>query len=92
MATVATGKSVHLDGSSGTLKVDGQPVLQSDVKATNGTVFVIGQTLSPTYAPPAPGSEGPVAAPASAATTPATDTKATTTKSTTTKKRKKSGT
>ena len=53
VATVATGKSVHLDGSSGEVKVDDASVLQADVKASNGTVFVIDKVLSPAYAPPA---------------------------------------
>ena len=51
--TVATGKSVHLDGSSGTVKVDDATVLQADVKASNGTIFVIDKVLSPAYVPPA---------------------------------------
>ena len=51
--TVATGKSVHLDGSSGTVKVDDATVLQGDVKASNGTIFVIDKALSPAYVPPA---------------------------------------
>ena len=83
--TVATGKTVHLDGSTGTLKVDGNAVLQSDVKASNGSIFVVGQVLSPTYVAPA-GSE---AADAPAAETKSADTKSTTTKSTTTTKHRK---
>ena len=67
--TVATGKSVRLDGSSGAVEVDGLAVLQSDVKASNGTIFVIGKTLSPAYAPPAVKT-----------TTTTTETKATTTR------------
>lgn len=90
VATVATGKSVHLDGSTGTLKVDGNAVLQSDVKASNGAIFVIGQVLSPTYVAPTTSEAANVpAAAAEASTTTAAETKSTATKSTTTKKRKK---
>lgn len=53
VATVATDKKVHLDGSSGAIKVDDAKVLQSDVKASNGTIFVIDKVLSPDYTAPA---------------------------------------
>ena len=35
------------------MKVDDASVLQADVKASNGTIFVIDKALSPTYVPPA---------------------------------------
>jgi uncharacterized surface protein with fasciclin (FAS1) repeats len=85
VATVATGKQVHLDGSSGSIKVDGASVLQPDVKASNGTVFVIDQVLSPSYTPP------PVTAAAAATTdqSASTSTTSTSTKATTSKSKKK---
>ena len=86
VATVATGKQVHLDGSSGSIKVDGASVLQPDVKASNGTVFVIDQVLSPSYTPP------PATAAAAATTTTdeaATSSTTSTSKSTTAKSKKK---
>ncbi|MBE7217704.1 MAG: fasciclin domain-containing protein [Caulobacteraceae bacterium] len=90
--TVATGKTVHLDGSTGTLKVDGNAVLQSDVHASNGTVFVIGQVLSPNYVAPTTSEAANVPAAATAetpaASTTTSDTKSTTTKSTSSKKHK----
>ncbi len=85
VATVATGKQVHLDGSSGSIKVDGASVLQPDVKASNGTVFVIDQVLSPSYTPP------PVTAAAATTTdaTAATSSTTTSTKATASKSKKK---
>ena len=85
VATVATGKQVHLDGSAGSIKVDGASVLQPDVKASNGTVFVIDQVLSPSYTPP------PVTAAAAATTDQTATTTSTTTssKATTAKSKKK---
>ena len=51
--TVATGKQVHLDGSSGTVMVDDSTVEQADVAASNGVIQVISKALSPSYTPPA---------------------------------------
>jgi uncharacterized surface protein with fasciclin (FAS1) repeats len=46
IATVA-GPTLHVDGSSGALKIGGADVVQADVKATNGTVQVIDKVLMP---------------------------------------------
>ncbi len=40
--------TLHVDGSTGTLKINDANVLQADVKATNGTVQVIDKVLMPT--------------------------------------------
>ncbi len=89
VATVATGKSVHIDGSSGAMMVDGDAVLQPDVKASNGTIFVIGNVLSPTYVPPAAPSAASLAASSSAQSATTTgETTSTTTTSTPKKPRR----
>ena len=44
---------VALAGEGGKMTVNGAGVLQPDVKASNGTIFVIDQVLQPSGAPPA---------------------------------------
>ena len=46
IASVA-GPTLHVDGSSGALKINDASVVQADVKATNGTVQVIDKVLMP---------------------------------------------
>jgi uncharacterized surface protein with fasciclin (FAS1) repeats len=50
IATVVPGSSpltVHVDGSSGVLKINDAVVIQKDVKVSNGTVQVIDKVLMP---------------------------------------------
>ena len=42
------GPMLHIDGSSGAMKINGADVVQADVKAANGTVQVIDKVLMPT--------------------------------------------
>ncbi len=42
------GPTLHVDGSSGTLKINDASVLQPDIKTTNGEVQVIDKVLMPT--------------------------------------------
>jgi uncharacterized surface protein with fasciclin (FAS1) repeats len=43
----AAGPKLHLDGASGTVKINDASVVQADVKATNGTIQVIDKVLTP---------------------------------------------
>jgi uncharacterized surface protein with fasciclin (FAS1) repeats len=84
VATVA-GADVWIDGFDG-LKVNDAHVLQADVAASNGTIYVIDKMIAPGFTPPPPPEGAAVAeepAPAAAATTTKT------TKSTTTTKKKR---
>ena len=66
---VATGKAVHLDGSSGKVKVDDGDIAQADVVASNGVIQVIDRVLSPDYTPPAATADSGAAAAAAQTTT-----------------------
>lgn len=82
VATVA-GPEIWVDGTGDTLKVNDATVLQADVAASNGTIFVIDKVVTPGFTPPTP--------PATEVAPTTTDTTATTTatKKTTTTTRKK---
>ena len=80
----AAGPEIWVDGSGDTLKVNDATVLQADVAASNGTIFVIDKVVTPGFTPPTP----PATEAAPAATeTPATP--AATSKKTTTVRKKK---
>ncbi|HEY5411435.1 MAG TPA: fasciclin domain-containing protein [Caulobacteraceae bacterium] len=58
---------VAISGEGGSVKVNGASVLQADVMASNGVIFVIDQVLQPAGAPPAaPPAPAAPAAPAAA--------------------------
>lgn len=64
---------VSFDGLNGKVTINGANVLQADVMASNGVIFVIDQVLNPAAPPPAPPAapaEGAAAAPASGAPAP----------------------
>ena len=72
-SNTVNGKAVHLDDTSGDFKVNDATVIQSDIKASNGTIQVIDHVLSTDYVVPA--------VTAATATTSSEDTKATPAKS-----------
>ena len=55
---------VALAGEGGKMTVNGAGVLQADVMASNGVIFVVDQVLQPGGAPPAATPASPPAAPA----------------------------
>ncbi len=60
------GGAIYVDASAKPGKVNGATLLQADVKATNGHIYVIDKVIGPGYVPPAPPAE-PEAAPAAPA-------------------------
>ena len=78
--SVAAGKKVTVDGSGETVKVNDATAVQSDIKASNGAIYVIDKVLSPDFVPPPPPAVEPEAPPPAAAATTSTTTKKTTTR------------
>lgn len=57
------GGQIYVDASAKPGKVNDATLLQADVKATNGNIYIIDKVIGPGYTPPAPAAE-PDAAPA----------------------------
>jgi uncharacterized surface protein with fasciclin (FAS1) repeats len=67
----ATGKSLYYDGSVTPPTVNNATILQTEVKVSNGGIYVIDKVLSPDYVPPAAPAVAAEPAPAAAAAAPA---------------------
>lgn len=76
----AAGSDIYVDGNGDPLKVNDATVLQPDVAASNGEIYVIDKIVAPGFTPPTPAVDATPAATE-------TSTKTTTTKSTTKKRR-----
>lgn len=73
----AARSQVQLDGTGSTLKIDDANIVQADIDASNGAVFIIDKVLSPTASQAAMGDEEALPAAADATAAPATDATAT---------------
>ncbi|MBB5746491.1 fasciclin domain-containing protein [Brevundimonas variabilis] len=73
----AARSQVQLDGTGSTLKIDDATIVQADIDASNGAVFIIDKVLSPEASQAAMGDEEALPAAADAATAPAADVPAT---------------
>lgn len=73
----AARSQVQLDGTGSTLKIDDANIVQADIDASNGAVFIIDKVLSPAASQAAMGDEEALPAAADATAAPATDATAT---------------